>query len=109
MKDSSLLLLVAFVLILLALFVLGKGGGGGGIGTFKLTLKGGVGGGGGGGGGKIGAEVIIGGGGLEGMILLICGILDVALGNALVDKRDGTFEDDTGDALRRFGGNGTRI
>jgi len=107
MKDSSLLLLVAFVLIL-ALFVsvcIGKGGGGGGgTGTFKLILEGGVGGGGGGGGGKIGAEVIIGGGGLEGMILLGCETLGETLGSMFVDKIDGIL--DAEDALKRFGGKG---
>jgi len=111
MKDSSLLLslLLAFVLILLALFVLvciGKGGGGGGgTGIFKLTLEGGAGGGGGGGGGKIGAEVITGGGGLEGMVLLGCETLGETFGSVLADNIDGIL-DDAEDALKRFGGKG---
>ncbi|KMQ84610.1 hypothetical protein RF55_17461 [Lasius niger] len=106
--DSSLLLLVAFVLIvmLLMLFVSGKGGGGGGIEIFELFLEGGVGGGGGGGGGRVGrAVVILGGGGLDGKVLCIDGILDTAFGDVLRGKLDGMLGDGE-DTLRRFGGKG---
>lgn len=105
--DSSLLLLVAFVLIVMLLvsFISGKGGGGGGTEIFELDLEGGVGGGGGGGGGRVGATVILGGGGLDGKVLCTDGTLDKVFEDVFRDKLDGTLCDGE-DMLRRFGGKG---
>lgn len=105
--DSSLLLLVTFVFIvgLLILLELGKGGGGGGVGIFVLIFEGAGGGGGGGGGGRVGAEVIVGGGGLDGKVLCTGGILDEAFRDTLGDKLDDILGN-AEDVLKRFGGKG---
>lgn len=107
--DSSLLLLVTFVFIvvLLVLFKSGKGGGGGGVGMFVLIFEGAGSGGGGGGGGRAGADVIIGGGGLDGKVLCT-GTFDGAFRDTLEDRLDGTFGN-AEDALRRFGGKGGAV
>lgn len=91
--------------MLLELFISGKGGGGGGTEIFELDLEGGVGGGGGGGGGRVGATVILGGGGLDGKVLCIDETLDKVFGDVFRDKLDGTLCDGE-DTLRRFGGKG---
>lgn len=105
--DSSLLLLITFVFIvvLLELFELDKGGRGGGVGTFVLIFEGA--GGGGGGGGRIGADVIVGGGGLDGKVLCIGGIFEIFKG-VLKVKLDGVLGN-AEDTLNRFGGKGGAI
>lgn len=105
--DSSLLLLVTFVFIIVLLMLLesGKGGGGGGVGMFVLVFEGGAGRGGGGGGGRVGANVIVGGGGLDGKVLCTAGILDEVFRGALGGRLDGTLGN-AEDALKRFGGKG---
>lgn len=110
--DSSLLLLVTFVFIIVLSMLLesGKGGGGGGVGMFVLVTVG-TGSGGGGGGGRVGANVtvganvIVGGGGLDGKVLCTSGILDEVFRGALWDILDGTFGN-AEDGLKRFGGKG---
>lgn len=108
--NSSLLLLVTFVFIVVLLVLLksGKGGGGGGVGIFILIFERAGNGGGGGGGGRAGADVIVGGGGLDGKVLCE---LDTTFGEVFKDALGGRLDATLGnaDVLKRFGGKGGAV